>query len=79
MTFICCWSHLEAAVVSEAAQIKARSQQSQAVGGSEVVSATITISGYHQGKCQVCGADSVFSVYFNETYRVQEASKKETP
>jgi len=70
MTFICCWRHLEAAVVTEAADIKATSESSKQHGGTEINSAVITIQEYTQGRCQVCGQPSLFSVYYQPHFRV---------
>lgn len=54
MTFTCCWNHLEAAVVTEAADIKSVSERSKLQGETEIISAVITIQDFTNGKCQVC-------------------------
>jgi len=55
MTFAYCWNHLEAAVVTEAADIKSVSERSKLQGGTEIIGAVITIQDFTNGKCQVCG------------------------
>jgi len=72
MTFICCWNHLEAAVVTEATAIKAESQRVKTEGRTEVLSATIHLQPCTTSKCQVCGKDSLFSVYYQCEYRVEK-------
>jgi hypothetical protein len=50
MTFTRCWNHLEAAVVTEAADIKSVSERSKLQGGTEIISAVITIQDFTNGK-----------------------------
>jgi hypothetical protein len=71
MTFICCWEHLEAAVVTEAAAIKAEIQRVKI----EVLDATIHVQPHTASKCQVCGKNSLFSVYYYCKYREDTKAK----
>jgi len=76
MTFICCWEHLEAAVVTEAAAIKAEIQRVKVEARTEVLDATIRIQPHTLSLCQVCGKNSLFSVYYDCKYREEAQPKK---
>jgi hypothetical protein len=75
MTFICCEKHLECAVITEVELMKSESNRSVQQGGREMIGGIITISPNTTIKCQVCGTNSLFSVYYQVQYAIDTVKK----